>query len=101
MSHAASIESLLGEVAWQRLPAAVRARFPDPAVAVDYVGEFTLLALNFGAVLAMLGPVLAGWWPMPSAVVPVYYGPISWVFTAFGAGVFAWSLRNATAVVRL
>ena len=43
MSHAASIESLLGEVAWQRLPAAVRARFPDPAVAVDYVGEFEIV----------------------------------------------------------
>ena len=61
----------------------------------------TLLALNFGAVLAMLGPVLTRWWPMPSAVIPVYYGPISWVFTVFGAGVFAWSLRNATAAVRL
>jgi uncharacterized protein (TIGR01777 family) len=61
----------------------------------------TLLALNFGAVLAMLGPVLSRWWPMPAAVIPVYYGPISWVFTVFGAGVFVWSLRNAAAVVRL
>ncbi|HEY2403313.1 MAG TPA: hypothetical protein VGI23_23365, partial [Steroidobacteraceae bacterium] len=61
----------------------------------------TLLALNFGAVLAMLGPVLTRWWPMPSAVIPVYYGPISWVFTVFGAGVFAWSVRNALAVVSL
>jgi len=43
MSHAASIEGLLGKVAWQRLPAAVRARFPDPAVAVDYVGEFEIV----------------------------------------------------------
>jgi hypothetical protein len=43
MSHVASIEGLLGEVAWQRLPAAVRARFPDPAVAVDYVGEFEIV----------------------------------------------------------
>jgi len=61
----------------------------------------TLLALNFGAVLAMLGPVLTHWWSMPSAVIPVYYGPISWVFTVFGAGVLAWSLRNAMAVVSL
>jgi len=43
MSHAASIEGLLGKVAWQRLPPAVRARFPDPAVAVDYVGEFEIV----------------------------------------------------------
>ena len=61
----------------------------------------TLLAVNFGAVLAMLGPVLTRWWSLPSAVIPVYYGPISWVFTVFGAGVLAWSLRNAMAVARL
>lgn len=61
----------------------------------------TILALNFGAVLAMLVPVLGTWWTLPSAVVPVYYGPISWVFTLFGAGVFAWSLRNAIAVLGL
>lgn len=43
MSHAASFERLLGEAAWYRLPAAVRARFPHPAVAVDYVGEFEIV----------------------------------------------------------
>ena len=43
MPHAASIESLLGEAAWRRLPAAVRSRFPDPAVTVDYVGEFEIV----------------------------------------------------------
>jgi uncharacterized protein (TIGR01777 family) len=61
----------------------------------------TILAVNFGAVLALLGPVLSTWWSMTAAVVPVYYGPISWVFTVFGCGVLAWSLRNAIAVVRL
>ena len=43
MSHAASFERLLGEAAWYRLPAAVRARFPHPAGAVDYVGEFEIV----------------------------------------------------------
>src|SRR4051794_26418346 len=43
MLHAASIEGLLGEAAWHRLPAAVRARFPDPAIAVDYIGEFEIV----------------------------------------------------------
>jgi len=61
----------------------------------------TILALNFGAVLALLGPVLSNWWSMRAAVVPVYYGPISWVFTVFGIGVLAWSLRNAMAVLKL
>jgi uncharacterized protein len=61
----------------------------------------TMLAVDFGAVLAMLVPVLGNWWRGSTAVIPVYYGTISWVFTVFGVGVFAWSLRNAIAVVRL
>ncbi|MBS0416860.1 MAG: TIGR01777 family oxidoreductase [Proteobacteria bacterium] len=61
----------------------------------------TTLALNFGAVLAMLGPVLIRWWAMPSRVIPVDYGPISWLFSVFGVGVFAWSLRNGLAVRKL
>lgn len=61
----------------------------------------TVLALNFGAVLGLLGPVLASWWQMPLQIVPVHYGPISWVFTVFSAGVFAWSVRNAIAVLKL
>jgi hypothetical protein len=59
MSHAASIEGLLGTVAWQRLPAAVRARFPDPAVAVDYVGEFEIVrASPLGRLIAWLSLLL-------------------------------------------
>jgi len=61
----------------------------------------TILALNFGAVLALLGPVLGSWWRLSSVVVPVYYGAISWVFTVFGVGVFAWAVRNAVAVLKL
>ena len=41
----------------------------------------TILAVNFGAVLALLVPVLGSWWNGPTAVIPVYYGAISWVFT--------------------
>ena len=37
------IEGLLGKAAWQRLPEAVRMRFSEPAVAVDYVGEFEIV----------------------------------------------------------
>lgn len=61
----------------------------------------TILAVNFGAVLAVLGPVLGEWWNQPSEIFMVYYGPISWIFTIFAIGVFAWSLRNASAVLRL
>jgi hypothetical protein len=41
MTH--GLEGVLREVAWQRLPRTVQARFGDPAVAVDYVGEFEIV----------------------------------------------------------
>lgn len=37
------LRGVLGDTAWQRLPQAVRARFGEPAVAVDYVGEFEIV----------------------------------------------------------
>lgn len=37
------LEGVLGEVAWQRLPRTVRARFGEPVLAVDYVGEFEIV----------------------------------------------------------
>ena len=38
-----SLEEVLGNAAWMRLPEAVRARFADEARAVDYVGEFEIV----------------------------------------------------------
>lgn len=59
MAHAASIERVLGEAAWHRLPAAVRARFPHPAVAVDYVGEFEVVRASLlGRLIAWFGLLL-------------------------------------------
>jgi hypothetical protein len=50
-----SIEGVLGEAAWQRLPGAVRARFGDTAAAVDYVGEFEIVRASVpGRCLAWL-----------------------------------------------
>ncbi len=37
------LRRVLGDPAWQRLPEAVRARFGEPVVAVDYVGEFEVV----------------------------------------------------------
>jgi len=48
------LEEVLGGAAWQRLPPAVRARFGEPAVAVDYVGEFEIVRAS------LLGLLLAG-----------------------------------------
>jgi hypothetical protein len=53
MTH--GLEGVLGEVAWQRLPRAVQARFGDPAVAVDYVGEFEIVRASvLGRLIASL-----------------------------------------------
>jgi uncharacterized protein (TIGR01777 family) len=60
----------------------------------------TVLALNYGAVLAFLLPVLVAWSKLPSGVLHTYHA-FSWVFTVFGVGLIAWSLRNAIAVLRL
>jgi uncharacterized protein (TIGR01777 family) len=50
----------------------------------------TLLALNYGAILSLLLPVLVGWAAEPTAVKPVFYGLVSVlaVFAAVGAIVF-------------
>jgi uncharacterized protein len=60
----------------------------------------TLLAMNMGAVFIVLAPVLIQWWSGSTAILPVRYGAISWVFTVFAAGVLAWSVRNVLAVLR-
>jgi len=60
----------------------------------------TVLAINIGAVFIALAPILLNWWHSPTGVVNVTYGAISWVFTVFTAGVLAWSLRNALAVLK-
>jgi uncharacterized protein len=59
----------------------------------------TLLAMNVGAVFIVLAPILIQWVSAPTAIKPVSHGAISWVFTVFSAGVLAWSLRNALAVL--
>src|SRR5262249_26765280 len=53
----------------------------------------TVLAINFGAVLMLLLPVLAAWWDLPTAVVvnPAP-GAFAAILTTLGVGVFAWSV---------
>ncbi len=46
----------------------------------------TLLALNYGAILALLLPVLLAWSRQPAAVVPASYGVWSWLAAAAAFG---------------
>jgi hypothetical protein len=75
------VRRVLGDAAWQRLPAAVRARFGEPVLKVDYVGEFEIVrASRMGRMLAwvcqLIGtPVV----PRTGTNVPaiVHVGPAS------------------------
>jgi uncharacterized protein len=60
----------------------------------------TVLAINIGIVLTVFAPILFGWWLQPTAVVATSHGVLSWLFTVFAVGVFAWSVRNTIAVLR-
>ena len=44
----------------------------------------TLLAINFGVILAVLLPEFWRWAPMPTEVVPVSHGVWSWIATGIG-----------------
>jgi Domain of unknown function (DUF4166) len=49
------LQFVLGQAAWVRLPAAVRARFAEPPLAVDYVGEFDVVrASRLGRLVALV-----------------------------------------------
>lgn len=61
----------------------------------------TLLALNYGVVLAWFAPLLWRWSTHETGLTPVDYGIASQVLTVCAIGVFAWSIRNAIAVLRL
>jgi hypothetical protein len=53
------LESVLGEVAWGRLPQAVRERFGEPPVVVDYIGEFGVVRASWlGRMLAFICQLL-------------------------------------------
>lgn len=60
----------------------------------------TVLALNFGAMLAVLAPTLLTWARLPTALALVDYGLTSWLLTAAAGGVLVWSARNALAARR-
>jgi hypothetical protein len=73
------LQSVLGQAAWARLPEAVRVRFAEPAVAIDYVGKFDVVRASWlGRLLAfaclLLGTPIV---PRTGLCVPaiVHVGP--------------------------
>jgi len=60
----------------------------------------TLLALNYGAILVLLAPVLTRWAAGPTELVPVSHGLWSLMASAAAAGVFVFGLRDLAAALR-
>lgn len=61
----------------------------------------TLLTISYGLFLGFLAPVLGDWLRLPTALAFTDHGWVSWLFTLFGVGVLAWSVRNTLAVISL
>ena len=61
----------------------------------------TLLAINYGAILVLLLPVLIGWAMQPTGIVTAYAGWLSIVAAASAAGAALCGLRDFTASRRL
>ncbi|BAM89128.1 hypothetical protein S58_31290 [Bradyrhizobium oligotrophicum S58] len=61
----------------------------------------TLLAINYGAILMLLVPLLIDWATRPSAIVPAYAGVLSWIAAAAAVGAALCGLRDFAAARRL
>ncbi len=61
----------------------------------------TLLALNYGAILVLLMPVLIAWAGRPTAVIAASYGYWSILAAASAAGVVLFGIRDLAAARRL
>lgn len=61
----------------------------------------TVLALNFGALIALGAPAWAAWAAVPTGLVFEAHGLFSWFLTLSAVGVGAWGVRDATAAVML
>jgi uncharacterized protein len=61
----------------------------------------TLLAINYGAILMLLLPVLIAWAVLPTSIEAAYTGPLSMIAAASAVGAALCGLRDFTASKRL
>jgi len=61
----------------------------------------TVLTISYGLFLGLVAPVLWAWVQQPTAMVLAPHGWVSWLFTAYAIGVWAWSVRNTLAAIKL
>ncbi len=61
----------------------------------------TVLAINFGVLLALLTPIWVAWVAADTELRVVNYGAYSWIMSLFGFGVLGWAFYDAWVVSRL
>jgi uncharacterized protein (TIGR01777 family) len=54
----------------------------------------TILALNFGAILALFVPELQRWQALPTGWHMINHGTYSWIMTLYGVGVIPFAIRE-------
>lgn len=60
----------------------------------------TVMAISFGGLVALLWPILTIWAARPVGFVFESHGALSWIATALGLGVLAWTVRDLAAATR-
>ena len=61
----------------------------------------TVLTISYGLFLGLVAPALWAWVQQPTGMVLAPHGWVSWLFTAYAIGVWAWSVRNVLAAIKL
>jgi len=61
----------------------------------------TLLSLNYGAILALIAPLLLGWAARPAGIGAAYHGAWSWICLLASAATFVFGLRDLAAARRI
>ena len=61
----------------------------------------TVLTISYGLFLGLIAPVLWAWGQLPTAMSLAPHGWVSWLFTVYAIGVWAWSARNTLAAIKL
>jgi uncharacterized protein (TIGR01777 family) len=61
----------------------------------------TILAVNFGALIALGAPSWVAWAAAPTALAAAEHGLFSWFLTLSAVGVGAWSIRDLAAALML
>ena len=98
-----ALAALIGMLLAAELAITVTDELEENRIRVLPRGERALhvfLTLNYGAILALIVPLLLDWGANPTELAPAHHGWMSWALTLFAISSAAWSLRDMMASKR-